>query len=145
MNIKIFVSISFILLLVFSTIGCLMYDVFPKTETTLTEEYQVQKFEVTPTFNHVTWSLNDEIVLVEHLNEHSRFNTSYTLDWNDLSNGHYILKVSDQCSKVVFHINVVKPEEIQDKIENAGEQFSWNDTRSEWKEKSDELMNSEEI
>lgn len=144
MNIKILVSMLFILLLIFSTIGCLMSNVSPETEITLTKDNQIQKFEVTPFVTHVTWSFNDEVVLTEDISEYSRTNTSYTLDWNDLSNGHHILQVTDECSKVVFHINVIKPKGIQSETENIEEQFSWNDTRSEWKEKSDKLMNGEE-
>lgn len=144
MNIKILVSMLFILLLIFSTTGCLMSNVSPETETTLTKDNQIQEFEVTPFLTCVTWSLNDEVVLTEDISEYSKANTSYILDWNDLSNGHYILQVTDEVSKAVFHINVIKPEGTQSETENIEEQFSWNDTRSEWKEKSDKIMNGEE-
>ena len=144
MNIKPVCLILFISFFIFSSIGCVMSNVSPETETTLTKDYQTQKFDVTPFITYVTWSLNDEVVFIEDLSEYSRSNSSYTLDWNDLSNGHYILQATDKCSKTIFYISVIKPEEIQSETENTEEQFSWNNIRSEWKEKSDKLINGEE-
>ena len=70
MNIKILVSISFILLLIFSTIGCLMTDISPTEDVTiLTKDYQVQKFIATPFLTVITWTLDDVIVLREDLNK----------------------------------------------------------------------------
>lgn len=146
MNIKILVSISFILLLIFSTIGCLMTDISPTEDVTiLTKDYQVQEFIATPFLTQVTWSLNDKVVLTEDLNEISSRNYAiYTLNWNDLSSGRHMLILDDDTSRVEWTIDVIKPEGTQSETENIEEQFSWNDIRSEWKEKADKLMNGEE-
>lgn len=147
MNIKILASMSFILLLIFSTIGCLMSDISPTENVTiLTKDYQVQEFIATPFLTHVTWSLNNKVVLTEDLNEFSNRNYAiYTLNWNDLSNGRHVLILDDSSSRVEWTIDVIKPEGTQSETEDIEEQFSWNDTRSEWKEKSDKIMNGEEI
>ena len=146
MNIKILVSISFILLLIFSTIGCLMTDISPTEDVTiLTKDYQVQEFIATPFLTQVTWSLNDKVVLTEDLNEISSRNYAiYTLNWNDLSSGRHMLILDDDTSRVEWTIDVIKPEGTQSETENIEEQFSWNDIRSEWKEKADKIMNGEE-
>ena len=136
----------FILLLIFSTTGCLMSNISPtKDVTILTKDYQVQEFIATPFLTQVTWSLNDKVVLTEDLNEFSNRNYAiYTLNWNDLSSGRYVLILDDCTSRVEWTIDVIKPEETQSETEDIEEQFSWDDIRSEWKEKSDKLMNGEE-
>ena len=147
MNMKILASMSFILLLIFSTIGCLMSNISPTEDVTiLTKDYQVQEFVATPMFlAEITWTLDGVIVLCEDLNMISNRNYAiYTLNWNDLSSGRHMLILDDGSSRVEWTIDVIKPEGIQSETEDIEEQFSWNDTRSEWKEKADKLMNGEE-
>ena len=55
-----------------------------------------------------------------------------------------MLILNDGSSRVEWTIDVIKLEGTQSETENIEEQFSWNDIRSEWKEKSDKLMNGEE-
>ncbi len=146
MNIKILISTLFILFLIFSTIGCVMSDISPIEDVTvLTKDYQVQEFKVSPTFSVIAWTLDGVVVLRENLNDFKgRGYTVYTLNYNDLSSGRHVLILTDGISSVEWTIDVIKSERIQGEIKDIDKQFSWNDTRNKWKEKSDKLMSGEE-
>ena len=140
--------ILFISFFIFSTIGCIMSDISPTEDvTTLTKAYPVQEFRATPMLTaNIAWTLDDIVVSHEDLNKVPNRNYAiYTLNWNNLSSGRHMLILNAGSSRVEWTIDVVKPEEIQDEIENDEEQFSWNDIKNEWKEKSDKIMNGEEI
>ena len=46
---------------------------------------------------------------------------------------------------ITWGVSVIKHDEIQDTELDYDDLNSWNDVRNEWKEKSDKLMNGEEI
>lgn len=146
MNIKILVSISFILLLIFSTIGCIDNS-SPDSDVILNENNPSQEFSGESLFTECQWKLDGINVKNEKLPDVGDTAT-YTLNWTNLSVGEHKLSLCDDLGKVTWIIYVEPYQEYvieQELIVVQEEQFSWNDIRSEWKEKSDKIMNGEEI
>ena len=144
MDMKILVSISFILLLIFSTIGCI-HSYSPDDDVILNENNLFQNFSGETCLVKCQWELDGINVKNEELSNSGDIAT-YTLNWKELSEGEHKLSLSDGLDGVTWNIYVAPYQEyIAEQESLQEEQFSWNNTRSEWKDKSDKLMDGEEI
>ena len=141
MNIKPVCLILFISFFIFSSIGCISEHT-PTTDVILNEEHQSQKFIVhNNAYGKLEWYFDDTLIEKDMGNGDPSI---LILNWHDLSEGKHKLMFDNDIETVSWNVTVIKPEGTQSETENIEEQFSWNDIRSEWKEKSDKLMNGEE-
>jgi len=146
MNIKILVSTLFILLLIFSTTGCI-HSYSPDDDVMLNKSNPFQEFSGKSCLIECQWKLDGTNVKNESLHDVDDI-TTYTLNWSNLSEGEHKLSLHDSFGGITWTVYAESHREYiveQELIAIQEEQFSWNNTRSEWKEKSDKLMNGEEI
>ena len=142
MNTKSVFLVLFISFFIFSTIGCISTH-SPDDNVILTEEYQIQEFKVDNiVYNKLEWYFDD--VLVKRDNTTGDM-SNFILNWYNLSNGEHKLVFDNGIDTITWGVTIIKENEVQNNELDYVDSSSWNDIRSEWKNRSDKLMNGEEI
>ena len=133
----------FILFLIFSSIGCI-YEYTPDDDVVLNKEHPSQIFTITTMSSEIWWKINDVTVETDNIPSDNEWISKYTLNLIDLNPGVY--KLSAHTSEEIIEWTVTVSYDIEREINiEQKELHTWNDVRNEWEEKSNKLMNGEEI
>jgi len=148
MNIKISISILFILFLIFSTIGCIS-EYTSSGDYILNEGHQSQVFMVKCDNSQILWEIDDTHIKTDTVPIGlDTWVSTHELYWLDMQKGIYTLSAETPNERVTWEIFVEDNKKYiskQESIVEQNEQFSWNETRNEWNEIADRLMLGEEI